>query len=109
MPVTTTTTSLYTILIRLNEDGSYGASYQTITRVLSDGQPMPGMSTEGPLMPLTPGDIEAHQALEVVIGPLAAEALTNCQLAMAENDDLRQRLAAAEQQLADLTAPQPQT
>ncbi|NQD77771.1 hypothetical protein HP547_25320 [Pseudomonas sp. CrR7] len=96
-------TSLYEILIRVREDGSYGAHYQTITRVLRDGERF-GSASEGPLVPLVEGDSEAFALFGQYVGSATADTLAANQALqgrVSELEQARDSLAGELQQALD--------
>lgn len=97
MAIFTEETSLYEILIRVQQDGSWAAHYQTLTEVKKDGTAISTMVD--PVQPLNVEDAQALSILNELVGDTTAnnvvlvvqlkETISN-QLAMIE--DLAHRL-----------------
>ncbi|EKT4478783.1 hypothetical protein QEL91_004517 [Pseudomonas putida] len=89
MPEFSEQTSLYEIVVRVQEDGSYGAHYSTITRFRRDGEVF--SAKEGLPTPLVAGNAEAFALLGQYVESAALDTL-------AANQVLQARVVELEQQ-----------
>lgn len=82
--------SLYEIFIRVQEDGSYGAFYQTITRFRRGEEII--STTLGPLVPLVQGDAEVFTLLGRYVDAAAADTFAANQVLKARVLELEQAI-----------------
>lgn len=85
-------TSLYEIFIRVQEDGSYGAFYQTITRFRRGEEII--SPTLGPQVPLVQGDAEVFALLGLYVDAAAADTFAANQVLKARVFELEQAIEA---------------
>jgi hypothetical protein len=83
----------YEILIRINEDGSLGAHFRSITEILRDGDVV--SAVENPPVPLATAIGQEGASLADKLGSVASAALL-------QNDSLQRDLIAAGQQIESL-------
>ncbi|SMF35997.1 hypothetical protein PZ739_06015 [Pseudomonas kermanshahensis] len=128
MPEFSEQTSLYEIVVRVQEDGSYGAHYMTITRFRRDGEVFG--AKEGLPTPLVAGNAEAFALLGQYVESAALDTLAvnqvlqarvieleqqqqatsaELQQALEANQALQARVAELEQAPAPVETPQPET
>lgn len=86
-------TSLYEILIRVQNTGAWAAQYQTLTEIKKDDLVI--SSSVSDVAPLTKQNIEAFTIVKELIGKTAADTLS-------ENQELRDLLSQAKKRIAEL-------
>ena len=86
----------YEVLIRINTDGSIGASYRTLFELVSDGVVV--SASESPPLPLSVAEGESGMSLSDILGEANLEVLK-------ENERLVQQLAELQAKLDQQEQP----